>query len=159
MKTHRLHAVASALLLAVAVAAAPLACTGAEKTKDASRPSVAKVATPATGKTYDVKMYGNADGYRFEPKDLTIAVGDNVTFVAVDGGPHNVAFDPAGIPADAKEQLSANMPSQVSELTSPYLMNEGETYTVSFAGVKPGTYAFHCTPHLAMNMVGTVTVH
>jgi len=24
--------------------------------------------------------------------------------------------------------------------------------------VKPGQYPFHCTPHLAMNMKGTITV-
>src|SRR5438034_1403110 len=120
MKNHRTRVVSPTLLLIAVVAATALACGGAEKTKDTSRPSAAKAAAPTAGKTYQVKMYGNADGYRFEPKDLTISVGDNVTFVAVDGGPHNVAFDPAGIPADAKEQLSANMPSQVSELTSPY---------------------------------------
>jgi plastocyanin len=38
------------------------------------------------------------------------------------------------------------------------LMNPNEAYAVSFGGVKPGKYTFHCTPHLAMNMKGTVTV-
>ena len=37
-------------------------------------------------------------------------------------------------------------------------MNPNEEYTISFGGIKPGTYEFHCTPHLAMNMKGKVTV-
>jgi len=37
-------------------------------------------------------------------------------------------------------------------------MNSGESITVSFGNIKAGTYPFHCTPHLAMNMKGTVTV-
>jgi plastocyanin len=76
----------------------------------------------------------------------------------VNGGPHNIAFDPATIPADSKDQLNANMPQAMSELSSPMLMNPNEAYTISFANVKPGKYPFHCTPHLAMNMKGTVTV-
>jgi plastocyanin len=37
-------------------------------------------------------------------------------------------------------------------------MNPNEAYTVSFAGLPKGTYNYHCTPHLAMGMKGTVTV-
>jgi plastocyanin len=29
---------------------------------------------------------------------------------------------------------------------------------ISFAGVAPGAYPYHCTPHIAMNMKGTITV-
>jgi len=36
--------------------------------------------------------------------------------------------------------------------------NPNEKYVISFGGVKPGKYDFHCTPHLAMNMKGSVTV-
>ena len=88
----------------------------------------------------------------------TIKTGQAVKFVMISGGPHNVAFDPATVPADSKDQLNANMTGQISELSSPMLMNPNEAYTISFAGVKPGTYPFHCTPHLAMNMKGTITV-
>jgi plastocyanin len=113
---------------------------------------------PATGATHDVKMIGDDKGYRFEPANLTIKQGDAVKFIMVSGGPHNVAFDPATTPADGKAQLDANMDSKMSELSSPLLMNPNEEYTISFAGVKPGVYPFHCTPHLAMNMKGVITV-
>ncbi|HEY2852570.1 MAG TPA: plastocyanin/azurin family copper-binding protein [Gemmatimonadaceae bacterium] len=96
--------------------------------------------------------------YRFEPADVTIKSGDGVKFIMVSGGPHNVAFDPAQIPQAAKTQLSANMQQQVSELSSPMMMNPNETYTISFGNIPPGKYEFHCTPHLAMGMKGTITV-
>jgi plastocyanin len=113
---------------------------------------------PATGATHDVKMIGDDKGYRFEPANITVKSGDAVKFTMISGGPHNVAFDPATVPADSKAQLDANMDQKISELSSPMLMNPNEAYTISFAGVKPGQYPFHCTPHLAMGMKGVITV-
>jgi plastocyanin len=49
-------------------------------------------------------------------------------------------------------------PNKLGELSSALLLNIGDAVTISFAGIKPGKYDFHCTPHLAMNMKGTVTV-
>lgn len=135
-----------------AAAAAPAAAPAA----GAPASGVAKVA--ATGATHEVKMIGDEKGYRFEPADLTIKSGDAVKFIMVAGGPHNVSFDPSTVPADGKAQLDANLDNKVSELMGPTLMNPNESYTVSFGGVKPGKYEYHCTPHLAMNMKGTITV-
>jgi len=115
-------------------------------------------AAAITGKTHEVKMIGDDKGYRFEPANLTIKSGDQVTFTMVTGGPHNIAFDPATVPADSKAQLDANMDQKLSELSSPMLMNPNEKYSISFGGVKPGQYPFHCTPHLAMGMKGVITV-
>lgn len=133
----------------------------------AEAPAMAPAETPAmapgamapiTGTTHEVKMYGDAKGYRFDPTDITIKAGDGIKFTFVDGGPHNVAFDPAMIPAGVKAQLDANMPEKIGELSGKYLLAAGESYTISFGGVAPGTYEFNCTPHLAMNMKGKVTV-
>jgi len=115
-------------------------------------------AAPITGTTHTVRMVGDEKGYRFDPQNITIKAGDGVKWVMVSGGPHNVAFDPAKVPADVKGQLSANMPNQMSELSSPMFMNPNEEYTVSFANVKAGKYDYVCTPHLAMGMTGSVTV-
>lgn len=115
-------------------------------------------AAPITGTTHVVRMVGDAQGYRYEPANITVKQGDGIRFEMVSGGPHNVAFNPADIPADVKPQLSANMPNQMTELSSPMFMNAGESYTISFANIKPGAYNYHCTPHLAMNMRGVVTV-
>lgn len=167
MRFYGLSLVASALVLG--------ACSGEKKADDTAMASdtaamaPAPAATPApaaaagtmapiTGKTVEVKMIGDDKGFRFEPADFTIKSGDGVKFVMVSGGPHNAAFDPATIPADVKSQLMANMPNQMAELAGPLMMNPGESYTISFGNVKPGTYPYHCTPHLAMNMKGIITV-
>ena len=124
----------------------------------AAAPAGAVPKVAATGATHDIKMIGDDKGYRFEPATVTIKSGDAVRITMVSGGPHNVAFDPRTVPADSKNQLDANMDQKISELSSPMMMNPNETYTISFGGVKPGVYPFHCTPHLAMGMKGTITV-
>jgi len=118
--------------------------------------AVAKIA--ATGATHEVKMIGDDKGYRFDPANITIKSGDAIKFIMVSGGPHNVAFDPNTVPADSKAQLDANMDQKMSELSSPLLLNPNEAYVISFGGIKPGQYPYHCTPHLAMNMKGVITV-
>jgi plastocyanin len=109
-----------------------------------------------TGTTHEVKMLGDEKGYRYEPAALTVKQGDGVTWTMVSGQPHNVVFE--NVPADAKAQLSANMPNQLTELGSPMLLNANEKYTMSFAGVKPGKYDYMCQPHLANNMRASITV-
>jgi plastocyanin len=113
---------------------------------------------PVTGTMHEVKMVGDGTAYKFEPAELTIKQGDGVKFIMVSGGPHNVSFDPATTPAAAKTALAANMPEQMGELMGKMLVTANETYTISFAGVPAGTYDYNCTPHLAMNMKGKITV-
>jgi len=157
--------VTSAIVLGACSGGENKADTAATATPAATDTAAAPAATtptgamaPITGVTHEVKMVGDDKGYRFEPADITIKQGDGIKWVMVSGGPHNVAFDPATIPADVKAQLSANMPNQQGELSSPLFMNPDETYTISFANIKPGTYPYHCTPHLALGMKGTITV-
>ena len=146
--------------------AAANAAAASAATPAATTPAAAPVATPAagaataaaaTGATHEVKMIGDAKGYRFEPADLTVKQGDAVKFVMVSGGPHNVAFQ--NVAAAAKSQIDANMPgAKMGELSGPLLMQPNEAYTVSFAGVAAGKYEYICTPHAAMNMKATITV-
>ena len=121
--------------------------------------AAAGTAMPITGKTIEVKMVGDAKGYRFEPANITAKAGDGIKFVLESMGPHNVAFDVAKIPADAKAQLDANFGTdRMGELSSGLKMNPGEVFTLSLGGLKAGKYEFNCTPHLAMNMKGTLTI-
>ncbi len=114
---------------------------------------------PITGTTHEVKMVGDAQGYRYEPANITVKQGDGIKFIMVSGGPHNVAFDAATVPADVKPQLDANMGTdKMGELSSNMKMNPNETITVSFGNIKAGKYPYHCVPHLAMNMKGVITV-
>ncbi len=136
--------------------AAP-AATPAPEAPAAATP-VAGAMAPITGTTVEVKMVGDGTGYRFEPADITLKAGDGIKFVFVSGGPHNVMFDAAGMSPAAKAAIMANMPEQGGELSGKMMIAAGESYTMSFGGVPAGKYSYNCTPHLAMNMKGTVTV-
>ena len=138
-------------------AAAPTPAPAAGATT-AAAPGGAAAGKPITGKTWDVKMIGDATGYRFEPKDLTIKQGDGIKWTVVSTPPHNVSFWPDSIPSGTAGALEANMTNAMSPLVGPLLMNANDTYTMSFAGVPKGTYKYYCTPHLAMGMKGTITV-
>ena len=158
-----MRVLAAALLSGVVLLGA---CGGGE-TKDAATdtptpaatptPSGAAAAAPITGTIHVVNMVGDATGYRYEPANITVKPGDGIKFVMVSMGPHNVAFDPAVIPADVKDQLFANMPNS-QDGQSPILSDPNTDWTLSLGNIKPGKYPFYCTPHLAMNMKGEITV-
>jgi len=132
------------------------AAAAATTTSTATTAGSTAAMAPITGKTYEIKMIGDGTTYKFDPAETTLKQGDGVKFIMVTGGPHNVAF--IDTPAAAQSQLSANMPNQMKELTSPMMMTPNETYTVSFANVPAGVYNFHCEPHAAMGMKGKITV-
>lgn len=126
---------------------------------DSASPSTpgAVTAAPITGTVHEVKMLGDAKGYRYDPAEITVKPGDGVRFVNVTGGPHNVAFDAATIPSDVREQLWANMPNAAGG-SSPVLSLPNETWTLSLGNIKPGTYPYYCVPHLVAGMKGVITV-
>ncbi len=118
-----------------------------------------------TGTTHEVQMVIDGTEYKFVPANITVKQGDAIKFVNVSGGPHNVAFK--NVPADVQPILEANMPATVGampkmgRLAGPLLTEytgPNSTYTISFAGVKAGTYDYTCTPHEALGMNAKVTV-
>ena len=115
-------------------------------------------AMPITGTTHDVQMVMDGNSYRFVPENITVKAGDGIRFTTTSGMPHNFGFDPATIPDDVEPQLRANMPAGSIDLESPYQNAPNESHTLSLAGIKPGTYPVHCTPHLALGMKGVITV-
>ncbi|MDQ6716879.1 MAG: plastocyanin/azurin family copper-binding protein [Gemmatimonadota bacterium] len=131
-------------------------------TTPAATTAPAGTMAPVTGTMHEVKMIGDAKGFRFEPSTITIKEGDGIKFENVGGGPHNVSFDPASVPADVKAQLNANFGADhdpVNDLASKLTaVTAGDAITISFAGIKPGTYDFFCLPHKMMGMTGKVTV-
>jgi len=145
---------------ATATATTPAATTTptTDSAATAAPAAGAAAAAPATGKTHEVKMIGDATGYKFDPANISVKQGDAIKFIMVSGGPHNVAFQNV-TDATAKAQLDANMPGQkMGELSGPYVMQPNEAYVISFAKVPAGKYDYICTPHAAMNMKGTITV-
>tara|TARA_B100001057_G_scaffold194583_2_gene195439 strand:+ start:21609 stop:22049 length:441 start_codon:yes stop_codon:yes gene_type:complete len=93
------------------------------------------------GASHTVKMLNQGAGgvMIFEPAVLKINVGDSVTFESTDAA-HNSASLPGMIPSNAvpwNGQLSRDI-------------------TVTFT--ESGVYAYQCTPHSMMAMVGVIQV-
>jgi plastocyanin len=76
----------------------------------------------------------------FEPCELTIAVGDTVTFVNNELPPHNVMFD------EPYTQMSH----------SDLAFASGEKFDLTFE--QAGDYYFQCDPHAGAGMKGVIHV-
>ncbi len=104
------------------------------------------LATPALAKEYTIKEISDPAGskpYYFEPSTLTIQPGDTVTFVNAQNETHNVMFD--------------SVPKQVTGMImSPDQEKEGVKWSYTFT--VPGSYHFHCHPHEALGMKGSLIV-
>jgi plastocyanin len=116
------------------------------------------VAAPAPPRVWEVRMEMNGTTPRFSPSTLTIHPGDRVRFINVSGGPHNVSIDSTGVPADMRRVLAAAMADQIQPLWGRLLLTPNDSYTISFAGVKPGRYQFFCMPHMSVGMRGSIVV-
>lgn len=117
-------------------------------TPAAEAPAATPAAAPATGNVIEVRMVttnGGASGV-YEPAQVTAKVGDVIRFINDGGAAHNASF-----PAD-KNPGKTGLPA-----AGPLLVQAGATYDVpvTFA---PGDYTFQCDPHVAMGMVGQLTV-
>ncbi len=105
----------------------------------------------------DADVVAGADGGNaFEPAELTVAVGDAVTWGFASAG-HNVCCRPddsddADLPADA-EGFASYAPD---ESTGGSLVPRGETYQHTFD--VPGQYDYVCLPHEDLGMTGTIHV-
>lgn len=93
----------------------------------------------AQAETYTVKMGSDSGQLVFEPKVLTIKVGDTVQWVNNKAFPHNIIFD--SNPALSHKKL----------LLKPKL-NAETTFS------QGGEYTYYCTPHRGAGMVGKVVV-
>ena len=82
-----------------------------------------------------------AKGVVFEPKNITINVGDTVKWVNEEGY-HNVNGTTKTYPKNPKG----------------FGNKVGSGWTYKFTFTKPGTYNYQCDPHLSADMVGTVKV-
>ena len=118
------------VLVGLGLAAIVAACAGS----DGGDGSGASGSTATTGRPPATATVTITDG-RFDPRQVTIAVGGSVTWVNRDLTDHTVAF------------LSANV------IGSPRIGKAG-SYTRSFDA--PGEYRYYCSIHNEMK--GTVVV-
>ena len=103
---------------------------------------------PSTGITAEhvVQIVSDYDNLRmvFEPKYLKIEPGDRVTWINQADEEHNVITFPDGFPKGT------------AAFQSPILTKAGERFSHRFN--TPGTYEYHCLPHLPMGMHGLIVV-
>jgi plastocyanin len=144
-----------AIAAGVALLAGIRTAVARELPAHARRPAAAM---SASGATVTIQMTGGTAGYKFVPNAVTIKSGDAVTFVNVSGGPHNLSFDGAAIPAGMEPALQSAMANAQGPLIGPMVVAPNATYTISFVGAKPGVYHFYCLPHQTLGMNGTITV-
>lgn len=104
------------------------------------------VASPVFAKDYTIKEVTDYNAKKqnfFSPDKLTIEPGDTVTFENAQDEPHEVMF--------------INVPKGVDEMImSPMHEKKGDKFTYTFT--VPGTYKYHCHPHEALGMEGTLIV-
>ncbi len=99
---------------------------------------------PAAAAEHIVQVISDYENLRmyFKPKLLTIAPGDKVTWVNQANEFHNMLTYPDGYPKGAKPFISEDLTKKGQEWS--------HVFTV------PGTYEYHCLPHLPMGMHGMV---
>jgi plastocyanin len=96
----------------------------------------------------------------FEPKELTVSVGDTVAFEHAGGEAHNVVAYEDELPEGATFWASGGFESQEAAEAGwedgKGAVQSGQSYVHTFE--TPGTHGYYCTPHEAAGMVGTIVV-
>jgi plastocyanin len=96
--------------------------------------------------------------YRFDPTVVTVKPNDVVVFRVVNGAPHSVVFEGAGLSSQAHGALNAALVRRAGDLSSPLLTNSGLEYRLVVPSLDPGSYPFYCLPHRAYDMRGELRV-
>jgi len=126
---------ALALVLAACASSAPSATDAPTQAA-----SVAATESAAPSEAAEAGDTVRLTGFAFEPADLTVAAGTEVSFVNADGTTHSVTEGSAGTPVDdpiIDEELAQND-------------------STSFTFDEPGTYQITCRFHSSMQMTITV---
>jgi len=138
-------------ILGVATVGATLFATACGGTDSQATPAsgdaaaaTAEQSVATTGVVHEVGMVSGR-GELFEPADITVQRGDVVRFKLV-SGVHNASF-----PAN-KNPGGVTLPA-----ATPYLQAPGQTHDMVI-DLPAGEYYYHCDPHAALGMVGTITV-
>ena len=108
--------------------------------------SMASVSMGANATEHIVRIVSDYENLRmtFVPKYLEIEPGDRITWVNEADEEHNVITFPDGYPQGAEA------------FQSPIMTRAGERFSHQFE--VPGTYQYHCLPHLPMGMHGLIIV-
>lgn len=92
---------------------------------------------PATDPAPGTTVTDTIQSFMFSPKSIRVKVGTTVTWTNKDSVQHSIVSDKPG-----------------KDAPSGPLLGQEQSYRFTFT--KPGTYTYHCKPHLSMH--GTVIV-
>ena len=108
-----------------------------------------QLAAPDEARTLVVRMVEVGPmNFAFKPDRITVRAGDIVRFTQAGQLPHNVEFKATPDGAALGDQQ-----------IGPFLTAKGQTYDLVIdERFTAGDYRFICTPHVAMGMVGVLTV-
>jgi plastocyanin len=122
----------------------------ADTTTPAASPDTETAESPAGDVT--VQM---TDQLQFDPADITIALGQTVTWVNNSAIPHTTTDDPAKNPVAQDHPEYSQLPDGATAWDSG-LLQPGESFSYTFTVA--GEYHYFCIPHALSNMLGTITV-
>lgn len=97
-------------------------------------------AAPASADVVTVKMGSDKGQLVFEPKEVTINVGDTVKWVNNKAFPHNIVFE-------GHDELSHKKLAQKPKAELESTFNEA------------GEFTYYCSPHRGAGMVGKIVVN
>jgi plastocyanin len=99
-----------------------------------------------------------SDSFVFEPKEITVAPGETITFSNTSSNVHTVTAVEDSLPEGAKYFASGGFSSEkeARDNISEGLLRAGDRYEVTLD--KPGTYQYFCIPHESSGMAGTIVV-
>ncbi|MEO8226303.1 MAG: plastocyanin/azurin family copper-binding protein [Gemmatimonadota bacterium] len=153
----RVTSMMAGLVLVLAACGGEKKADNAAATTDSTAMSTPAMTAPATaGATHDVDMVMDGTQPKFQPASINVKAGDVIRFHNKSGGPHSVNFWPDSIPANAASAISITPAS--SALDSETILEQDGVVTVTLKNAPTGTYKFYCMPHLALGMVGQLTV-
>jgi plastocyanin len=142
----------AALLLTTAVFA--VAGCGGDDDDDSGNRSAQEVPAPAQTAPTDEgggTVVDMNDQLTFEPKEIEVSVGEEVTWMNIGKIAHTVTADKS----KAADPALVSIPAGTKEWDSGFV-NENESFSHTFE--KAGTYRYICIPHEGAGMVGTVVV-
>ncbi|MCC6313808.1 MAG: hypothetical protein IT337_07320 [Thermomicrobiales bacterium] len=144
---HTMYDPSTPVEFTVDVSGSATPAAGAAAAGAATSTKAAEAAAPVT-----VKMTG---GLRFDPADVTVKVGQTVTWENASPIQHTSTDDPSKNPVASAHPEFSVLPDG-AEAWDSGLVDPGKTFSHTFTVA--GTYHYFCIPHALSGMLGTVTV-
>lgn len=135
----------------VAANGSPVAEEGGDVAEGATGAATTPAEAAAGGTAGEEHIVEMTDTLVFDPSELTIKVGDTVTWTTVGAAPHTSTADPE----QAVDPEFVALP-EGAETWDSGMVATGESFSHTFE--VPGEYVYFCVPHQTVGMVASLTV-